>query len=82
AMILYATNPAVPAPTTKIASEMVKPAMERAMAEKGLSSFWYFTTSYRKDDKLVSMGGNAPGIARNLFGLSGAVSFLIETRGV
>ncbi|MGO4264082.1 hypothetical protein, partial [Lysobacter sp. TAB13] len=33
-------------------------------------------------DKVVSMGGNAPGIARNLFGLSGAVSFLIETRGV
>ncbi len=82
AMILYATNPGVPQPTTKIAAELVKPAMDKAMAERGLSSFWYFTTSYRKDDKLVSMGGNAPGIARNLFGLSGAVSFLIETRGV
>jgi hypothetical protein len=56
--------------------------METAMAEKGLSSFWYFTTSYRVEDKVVSMGGNAPGIARNLFGLSGAISFLIETRGV
>lgn len=82
AMILYATNPAVPQPTTKLASELVKPAMDKAMAEKGLSSFWYFTTGYNKDDKVVSMGGNAPGIARNLFGLSGAVSFLIETRGV
>ncbi len=82
AMILYATNPAVPQPTTKLASELVKPAMDKAMAEKGLSSFWYFTTGYNKDDKIVSMGGNAPGIARNLFGLSGAVSFLIETRGV
>src|SRR5262249_23745278 len=48
----------------------------------GLSSFWYHTTSYRPDDTLVSMGGNAPGIARNAFGLIGAVSFLIETRGV
>src|SRR5262249_30357866 len=48
----------------------------------GLSSFWYHTTSYRPDDTLVSMGGNAPGIARNAFGLVGAVSFLIETRGV
>ena len=82
AMILYATNPAVPQPTTKLASELVKPAMDKAMAENGLSSFWYFTTGYNKDDKVVSMGGNAPGIARNLFGLSGAVSFLIETRGV
>lgn len=82
AMILYATNPAVPEQTTKLASELVKPAMDKAMAEKGLSSFWYFTTGYNKEDKVVSMGGNAPGIARNLFGLSGAVSFLIETRGV
>ena len=28
------------------------------------------------------MGGNAPGIARNAFGLANAVSYLIETRGV
>jgi hypothetical protein len=30
----------------------------------------------------VSLGGTAPGIARNTFGLRGAVSYLIETRGV
>ena len=33
-------------------------------------------------DKRVSLGGTAPGIARNAFGLRGAVSYLIETRGV
>jgi hypothetical protein len=81
AMVLYATHPAVPQPSTAIAAELIKPAMDKAMADKGLSSFWYFTTSFR-DDKVVAMGGNAPGIARNLFGLAGAVSFLIETRGV
>jgi hypothetical protein len=30
----------------------------------------------------VSLGGTAPGIARNTFGLRGSVSYLIETRGV
>ena len=30
----------------------------------------------------MSLGGTAPGIARNAFGLRGAVSYLIETRGV
>jgi hypothetical protein len=44
--------------------------------------FWYYTTSNRRSDPVVSMGGNNPGIARNAFGLRGAVSFLIETRGV
>src|SRR5258708_18875031 len=33
-------------------------------------------------DKRVSLGGRSPGIARNTFGLRGAVSYLIETRGV
>ena len=36
----------------------------------------------RPADKRVSLGGTAPGIARNTFGLRGAVSYLIETRGV
>ena len=61
---------------------MFRPALEGAWNAHALTSFWYHTTSYRPDDKLVSMGGNAPGIARNTFGLMGAVSFLIETRGV
>ena len=56
--------------------------MEVELARHGLKPFWYYTTSFRPEDKTVSMGGNAPGISRNHFGLSGAVSFLIETRGV
>jgi hypothetical protein len=56
--------------------------MEAELTRHGLKPFWYYTTSFRPEDKTVSMGGNAPGISRNHFGLSGAVSFLIETRGV
>jgi hypothetical protein len=82
AMYLYATHPMVPPAVTSLADGLFRPALERAWKTYGLTSFWYHTTSYRPDDKLVSMGGNAPGIARNTFGLMGAVSFLIETRGV
>ena len=82
AMFLYATHPMVQPAITALADGVFRPAFEAAWKAHGLSSFWYHTTSYRPEDKLVSMGGNAPGIARNAFGLMGAVSFLIETRGV
>jgi hypothetical protein len=82
ALFLYATHPMVHPAVTALADGVFRPAIESAWKAHGLTSFWYHTTSYRADDKLVSMGGNAPGIARNTFGLMGAVSFLIETRGV
>jgi hypothetical protein len=82
AMFLYATHPMVHPAITALADGLFRPALEGAWKTHGLTSFWYHTTSYRTDDKLVAMGGNAPGIARNTFGLMGAVSFLIETRGV
>src|SRR5262249_53121012 len=80
AMFLYATHPMVQPAITALADGVFRPAFEAAWKAHGLTSFWYHTTSYRPEDKLVSMGGNAPGIARNAFGLIGAVSFLIETR--
>jgi Zinc carboxypeptidase len=82
AMLLYATHPMVHPALTALADGVFRPALESTWQAHALTSFWYHTTSYRPDDKLVSMGGNAPGIARNAFGLMGAVSFLIETRGV
>jgi hypothetical protein len=82
AMVLHATNPMVPAEISAIASDLYRPAVESALKAQGLSMFWYYTTSNRRSDPVVSMGGNNPGIARNAFGLRGAVSFLIETRGV
>jgi hypothetical protein len=81
-MYLEATHPMVPEPITALARDVFAPAIERAMADKGLKTFPYHTTSTRRADRTVSMGGNAPGIARNAFGLMGAVSFLLETRGV
>jgi Zinc carboxypeptidase len=82
AMLLHATHPAVPKATNALTETLFRPAMEAELTRYGLKPFWYYTTSFRPEDKTVSMGGNAPGISRNHFGLSGAVSFLIETRGV
>jgi hypothetical protein len=80
-MILEATNPSIPGALSDIARNLYRPALEAAIRRQGLSSFDYVTTD-PTPDKRVSLGGTAPGIARNTFGLRGAVSYLIETRGV
>lgn len=81
-MLLDATHPMVPEAPQRLARERFQPAMQAAMAAHGLTVFPYHTTTYRRTDRSIAMGGNAPGIARNAFGLMGAVSFLLETRGV
>ena len=81
-MVLSATHPMVASSVRRLADEVFQPALEAAVGRHGLTSFVYHTTSARAGDRSISVGGNAPGIARNAFGLMGAVSFLIETRGV
>jgi hypothetical protein len=81
-MILEATHPGVPRSLTDIARRLYRPALDAAMARHKLTSHDYVTTAANMDDWTVSLGGNAPGIARNTFGLRGSVSYLIETRGV
>jgi Zinc carboxypeptidase len=82
ALLLQATNPMVSKGISTLAEQIYRPAVEKELGKHQLSSFWYYTTSTRRSDKVVSMGGNNPGIARNAMGLGGAVSFLIETRGI
>jgi hypothetical protein len=72
----------VPKGISSLAERLYYPAVEEALGRHGLASFRYYTTSTRRSDKVVSMGGNNPGIGRNAMGLGGAVSFLIESRGV
>jgi hypothetical protein len=82
ALFLHATNPLVPKGISALAERLYYPAVDEELSRHGLTSFWYYTTSTRRSDKVVSMGGNNPGIGRNAMGLGGAVSFLIESRGV
>jgi len=70
--ILEATHPAVPRALTDIARSLYRPALEAAMQRHGLSSNDYITTSADRADRSVSLGGNAPGIARNTFGCAAA----------
>ena len=81
-MVLSATHPMTPEPVRQLAETIFQPAIEAAIQRQGLTSFVYHTMSSRAGDRQISVGGNAPGIARNAFGLMGAVSFLLETRGV
>ncbi len=81
-MVLSSTHPMTPSATQKLADDVFQPAIERAIGQHHLASFVYHTTSSLPGDRSISVGGNAPGIARNAFGLMGAVAFLLETRGV
>jgi hypothetical protein len=81
ALLLEATHPNVRGEVTALARTLFRPQIEAALKAHGLSSFDYYTTTLESADKVVAMGGNAPGTARNAFGLHNAVSFLIESRG-
>ncbi len=80
--LIYATNPNVPPELTRFADSTFKSGITAALEAAGYRHGWYYTTSYRESDKRVQMGGLAPDISRNTFGLQGSISFLLETRGV
>ncbi len=81
-MLLSATHPMVPSSIRRFADEQLRPAIERVTARYGITTLDYHTTSNYPGDRTVTLGGNAAGIGRNAFGLAGAVSLLIESRGV
>ena len=82
-VFMRATHPLVPPSATALADEVFLPAIEAAAASAGLTSYIYQTSpNPGPEDKTVATGGNAAGIARNAFGLAGAVSILLETRGI
>jgi Zinc carboxypeptidase len=82
ALLLEATHPNLRGEVSALARNRFRPGIEAALRAHGLASHDYYTTTLEAADKVVSMGGNAPGTARNAFGLHNAVSFLIESRGV
>lgn len=81
-LVQSATHPGVAEPLKKLAKEVFEPALHAAWAQAGLRAFVYHTLNVQGPQSFVQMGGNFAGIARNTFGLYGAVSFLIESRGV
>ena len=82
ALIQYATVSNLPVALTDAAEMMFRRPLVQALADARLTQSWYYTSSYDRNDRIVSMGGVAPDTGRNVAGLRNAISFLIETRGV
>ncbi len=81
-LVQHATHPGVSEGLKKIAKELFDPALQATWHAHGLKSFVYHTLNVEGAHSFVQMGGNFAGIGRNALGLMGAVSYLIETRGV
>ncbi len=82
AMVQYAMTANLPEFVTRASEEWFRRPLLARLKAAGLSSEWYYTTSTDVADKKVSMGGVQPDTGRNVNGLTNAISFLIETRGV
>ncbi|TMH10506.1 MAG: peptidase M14 [Betaproteobacteria bacterium] len=82
AMVQYAMTANLPEFITKASEEWFRQPMLASLKREGLTAEWYYTTSTDIADKKVSMGGTQPDTGRNVSGLTNAISFLIETRGV
>jgi hypothetical protein len=78
----HATTANLPPAIGTAAQQWFRQPLLKAIADAGLSTEWYYTTSTNDADKRISMGGVQPDTGRNVHGLRNAVSVLLETRGV
>jgi hypothetical protein len=81
-LIQSASHPMVDKGLKKLSAELFEPELNRTLKQYQLRSFVYHTLNTEGPYSFVQMGGNYAGIARNTFGLYGAISYLVETRGV
>jgi Zinc carboxypeptidase len=80
-LIQYATTPNLPPALTEAAESGFRQPLLQALARAGISSEWYYTNPTNAEDRLLTMGGLQPELARNAGGLRHAISFLLESRG-
>jgi Zinc carboxypeptidase len=81
-LVQSASHPGVADSLKRVAKEVFDPALQNTWNAYGLKSFTYHTLNVLGPQSFVQMGGNFAGIGRNALGLMGAVSYLIETRGI
>src|SRR5690606_14925619 len=82
ALLQYATTANVQEFLTKASKEWYHAPMVQSLLGQNLANEWYYTTSARRDDLRLSMGGTQPDSLRNVSGMKNAVSMLVATRGV
>jgi hypothetical protein len=80
-LLQSASHPEVADALRTVVRDVFDPALDAAFKRNGIKSHVYHVLG-AGDKPVVQMGSNFPGIARNTFGLYGAVSYLIETRGI
>lgn len=81
-MFLWSSNPNV-APTLQSAiDELYVPEASRMADTEGLRHHTYFTTKSDRGDVVFNIGGSSPRSSSNIMALRGAVSMLMEIRGI
>lgn len=81
-MFLWSSHPNVAPSLTRALQEFYLPEA-RAMADKeGLKSSTYFTTKSDKGNVVFNIGGASPRSSSNSMALRGAISMLMEVRGI
>lgn len=82
ALLQYTTTANVPEFLTKASKEWYHAPIARSLNGQNLANEWYYTTSTRADDLILSMGDVQPDTLRNVNGLKNAISMLVATRGI
>lgn len=81
-MFLWSSNPNV-APSLQTAiNELYVPEASRMADVAGLKHATYFTTKSDKGDVVFNIGGSSPRSSSNIMALRGAISMLMEIRGI
>ena len=81
-LVQSASHPGLADSLKRISKDVFESALQNAWGLYGLKYFTYHTLNVQGAQSFVQMGGNFSGMARNAMGLMGAVSILIESRGV
>lgn len=81
-MFLWSSNPNVSSALKTMVDELYVPDAIRMADAEGLVHHTYFTTKSNRGEIVFNIGGSSPRSSSNIMALRGAVSILMEVRGV
>lgn len=81
-MFLWSSNPNVAPALRTVIDELYVPEATRMADAEGLVHHTYFTTKSNRGEVIFNIGGSSPRSSSNIMALRGAISMLMEVRGV